>query len=193
MFSGDYEDLTNKPTIPTDTSDLTNGAGFITGITSTDVTTALGYTPYNSSNPSGYITSSALSGYATETWVGEQGYLTSVAWDDIGSKPTFATVATSGDYEDLENTPTIPDVVSGTNDGTNWTSLTVGNDTYNIPTPTSASWGSITGTLSSQTDLNTALGGKQDIINDLSDIRTGAGLGATAVQPAAISDMATQT
>lgn len=40
--------------IPTDTSDLTNGAGYITGITSGDVTTALGYTPYSSSNPNGY-------------------------------------------------------------------------------------------------------------------------------------------
>ena len=37
-------------------SDLTNDAGYITGITSSDVTTALGYTPYNSSNPSGYQT-----------------------------------------------------------------------------------------------------------------------------------------
>ena len=35
-------------------TELTNNAGFITGITSTDVTNALGYTPYNSSNPSGY-------------------------------------------------------------------------------------------------------------------------------------------
>lgn len=42
-------------TVPTDTSDLTNNAGFITGITSGDVTTALGYTPYNSTNPNGYI------------------------------------------------------------------------------------------------------------------------------------------
>ena len=40
--------------IPTDTSDLTNGAGYITGITSGDVTSALGYTPYSSSNPNGY-------------------------------------------------------------------------------------------------------------------------------------------
>lgn len=31
-------------------------AGYLTGITSTQVTDALGYTPYNSSNPSGYIT-----------------------------------------------------------------------------------------------------------------------------------------
>jgi predicted heme/steroid binding protein len=40
----------------TNTNQLTNGAGYITGITSGMVTTALGYTPYNSSNPSGYIT-----------------------------------------------------------------------------------------------------------------------------------------
>lgn len=31
--------------VPTDTTDITNGAGYITGITSGDVTTALGYTP----------------------------------------------------------------------------------------------------------------------------------------------------
>lgn len=38
---------------------------------------------------------------------------------------------TKVDY--IKNKPTIPAAVSGTNDGTNWTSLTVGNDTYNIP------------------------------------------------------------
>ena len=43
--TGDYNDLLNKPTIPTKTSQLTNDSGFITGITSSDVTTALGYTP----------------------------------------------------------------------------------------------------------------------------------------------------
>lgn len=35
-------------------SELNNNVGYITGITGSDVTTALGYTPYNSSNPSGY-------------------------------------------------------------------------------------------------------------------------------------------
>jgi len=43
LFSGSYNDLTNKPTIPTNTNQLMNGAGF--------------------------VTSSALSGYATETFV----------------------------------------------------------------------------------------------------------------------------
>lgn len=46
-----------------------NPDGYITGINSNDVTTALGYTPYNATNPAGYITNSALSGYATETYV----------------------------------------------------------------------------------------------------------------------------
>lgn len=36
------------------TSELTNDSGYITGITSTMVTNALGYTPYDSENPNGY-------------------------------------------------------------------------------------------------------------------------------------------
>lgn len=42
------------PTVPTNVSDLVNDSGYITGISSSDVTTALGYTPYNSTNPNGY-------------------------------------------------------------------------------------------------------------------------------------------
>ena len=85
--TGDYDDLTNKPTIP---------------VVPTNVSS------FN--NDAGYITSSALSGYATETWVGNQGYLTSVSWNDVSSKPTFATVATSGSYNDLTDKPAIPTV-----------------------------------------------------------------------------------
>lgn len=51
----------SKSEIPTKLSELTNDEGFITGIDSSDVTTALGYTPYNgTTNPNGYITSSAV-------------------------------------------------------------------------------------------------------------------------------------
>lgn len=38
--------------------------GALSSITSSDVTTALGYTPYDNTNPSGYITSSAISNLA---------------------------------------------------------------------------------------------------------------------------------
>lgn len=55
-LSVDTSTIAQKSDLPTKTSDLTNNSGFITGITSTDVTTALGYTPYDSSNPSGYTT-----------------------------------------------------------------------------------------------------------------------------------------
>ena len=37
------------------------------------------------------------------------------------------------------DTPTIPDAVSGTNDGTNWTSITIGDTTKNIPSGGSGS------------------------------------------------------
>ena len=40
-----YNDLTDKPVIPTNNNQLDNGAGYITGINSSMVTTALGYTP----------------------------------------------------------------------------------------------------------------------------------------------------
>lgn len=48
---------------------------------------------------------------ATEEWVTNKGYLTSVpaqTWASITGKPTFAAVATSGSYNDLTNKPTIP-------------------------------------------------------------------------------------
>lgn len=85
--SGDYTDLINKPTIPripSNVSEFTNDAGYLTQHQS-------------------------LSGYATETWVGNQGFLTS--HQDISGKvdsSDLADVATSGDYDDLINKPTIP-------------------------------------------------------------------------------------
>lgn len=76
LFSGAYADLTGKPTLfsgayadltgkPTNVSSFTNDAGYLTGITSSQVTTALGFTPYSAANPDGYITSSDLSPYLT--------------------------------------------------------------------------------------------------------------------------------
>ena len=56
-----------------------------------------------------------------------------LTWNNISSKPTFATVATSGSYADLSNKPTIPDAVSGAYSGSNWTSITIGNVTKDIP------------------------------------------------------------
>lgn len=132
-FSGDYDDLSNKPTIPTvdypvtdvqvdgvsvvsnkvasitmptiptKTSDLTNDSGFITASDIPSIPTKTS----DLTNDSGFITDSALSGYATEQWVVNQDYLKSVSWGDVSNKPTFSTVATTGDYDDLLNKPTL--------------------------------------------------------------------------------------
>jgi len=151
--------------------DASNPSGYISGITSTDITNALGYTPYSAANPngytsnvgtvtsvnnvtpvngnvsitipivptnisaftndSGYITSSSLNGYATETWVGQQGYITGITSSDVTTA--------------LGYTP------------------------YDATNPnnyiSSVSWGDITGTLANQTDLQDALDGKQAVIN----------------------------
>lgn len=53
-LGGTYSNGTMTLTGPTKVSDLTNDSGYLTGITSSQVTTALGYTPYNSTNPNGY-------------------------------------------------------------------------------------------------------------------------------------------
>ena len=55
-----------------------------------------------------------LSNYATKQYVDEKvtsaggGIAESIAWDKVTGKPTFATVATSGSYNDLTDKPTIP-------------------------------------------------------------------------------------
>ena len=69
-FSGDYNDLTNKPTIPTNNNQLTNGAGYITqsalGGYATTSWVGSNYQPKGS-----YLTASSLNGYATQTWVAQ--------------------------------------------------------------------------------------------------------------------------
>ena len=48
-------------------------------------------------------------------------------------------------------------------------------------------------TVYTKSETDSALAGKQDVISDLATIRSGAALGATAVQPSAIGDMETKT
>lgn len=79
----------------------------------------------------------SLNGYATQEWVNGRGfltkttadgyyqpkgnYLTSVSWSQVSGKPTFATVATSGSYNDLTDKP----------------------DAYTLPTATSSQLGGV--------------------------------------------------
>jgi hypothetical protein len=79
---------------------------------------------------------------ATEEWVTGKGYLTSVpaqTWESITGKPTFATVATSGSYNDLTNKPTIPSLSGYATQ--NW--VTSQGYLTSIPAATSSTYGGI--------------------------------------------------
>lgn len=174
--SGSYTDLSNKPSIPTKTSDLTNDSDFID---STDLSTALETKQdvidasnkldydYLSNTPtipdeltdltdiainSGTLADGQLLKYdATNSkWINGSGNTTTVDWSDITNKPTFATVATTGDYDDLTDTPTIP---------------TVNNATLTI-TQNGVSVGTFTANASS--DVTIAVGEAQAVIADAS-------------------------
>lgn len=90
-FSGSYNDLSDKPTIPTNNNQLTNGAGYITSSGSCNYANSAGSAP--ASDVYSWAKASSKPSYS---------------WNEITSKPNFATVATSGSYTDLSNTPTIP-------------------------------------------------------------------------------------
>lgn len=84
----------------------------------------------------------------------------------------LATVATTGSYTDLTNQP---DINNGTltiqANGTTVATFTANQSTdtiADITIPDSATWGNISGTLSNQTDLQTALNGKADKIEAVS-------------------------
>ena len=157
--------LANSPGYVKKTSDgvyTLDNSTFLTAITSGQIITALGYTPYSAANPNAYVTAaatvaralvadsvlwtnvsgrptalsqfsndsgfitttaantayqskdadltaiSALSttGYAKRTGTDTWALSTTVPWTDVSGKPTFATVATSGSYNDLSNKPT---------------------------------------------------------------------------------------
>ena len=86
-FSGDYNDLTNKPaipTVPTDISEFTNDAGYLTSFTETQVLSI--------SNDTIYLT---------------------------GGSRVKLPAGFSGDYNDLTNKPTIPTVLTNVSELTN--------------------------------------------------------------------------
>ena len=85
-FSGDYNDLLNKPVIPTKTSELTNDSGYLT-----------------EHQPLKTINGESLVGTGNIEISGFSG-----SYNDLTDKPNLSTVATTGSYNDLTNKPTIP-------------------------------------------------------------------------------------
>lgn len=149
--TGSYNDLDDKPTIPTNTSELTNDSGFLT------------------------------------------------QHQDISGKADIedlAAVAFSGSYIDLSNKPTIPTNLSELTNDNNFVTLS------DVQTEVSNLVDQAPETLNTLNELAQALGDdpnfattvaaqigqKQDIIADLETIRSGAALGATALQSFTESD-----
>lgn len=108
--SGSYSDLTNKPIIPTKTSQLTNDSSFVND--------------YQLSGKQDKLTSGTnIKTINNQSILGsgnidiQGGGSEIVAWGDITGKPDFKAVATSGSYNDLTNKPAIPTKTSDlTND-----------------------------------------------------------------------------
>jgi hypothetical protein len=92
--------------LPYATESFVTSRGYITAAqvpaqTFSSITTALGYTPYNNTNPTGYITSSALAGYATETYVTTRGYITSAGSCAYATNAGYASSAGSAPASDV--------------------------------------------------------------------------------------------
>ena len=93
-FSGDYNDLTNQPPIPTDNSELANGAGYITSQrTDAEIQTII------TNNTEGFIKDYTV----TESDVTQYESALNITQSQISDLSTF-----SGDYNDLINQPPIP-------------------------------------------------------------------------------------
>ncbi len=142
-FSGDYNDLTNKPTIPTvptNVSELTNDAGYLTSFTEAQVLSIGHDTIYLTGGsyvklPAGFSGNyNDLTNKPTiptvptnvSEFTNDAGYITSYSETD----PVFT--AWNKDYNDLINKPTIPIVPTNVSDFTNDAGYLVANDLQSI-------------------------------------------------------------
>ena len=91
--SGSYNDLSNKPAINNATLTIQKNGSTVASF---------------GANASTNVTANVTVPTKVSDLTNDTGFITGIAWSDVTSKPNFATVATSGSYNDLSNKPTIP-------------------------------------------------------------------------------------
>lgn len=128
-FSGNYNDLTNTPAIPTNTSDLTNDSGFITNPDDADASatnelqnlslsgTSLSISNGNSINLGSIDTDTHLTEAEVDAMVGNNGYLTSFTEVDGSTTNELQDLSLSGNTLSLSSDAT-PVNLSGYLDNT---------------------------------------------------------------------------
>ena len=159
-FSGDYNDLTNKPTIPQSVSELANDANYITINDIPEIPTV----PTNVSafnNDAGYITLEQVPAQVNADWNATSGAaqilnkptlfsgnyndltntpnLFSGNYNDLTNKPNLSAVAYSGSYNDLTNKPSIPAVISDLTNNVGYITLS------QVPAQVNADWNATSG------------------------------------------------
>ena len=154
-------------TVPTNTTQLVNGSGFITGINSSDVVAALGYTPYDgATNPNNYLTGisynmvTAALGYTPENSANLTTVIASTSTDATypSSKAVYDAIQASGGATSLSNLSDVD--ISSPSTGQNLTYDAVTGKWKNTSTSATVAWGGITGDINDQTDLKTILEAK---------------------------------
>ena len=128
--SGNYNDLSSKPTIPTKTSDLTNDSNFVESTDLASVATSGSYNDLSNKPTIPTVNNGTLTiqknGTAVETFTANSStnktanITVPTKTSDLTNDSNFvestdlASVATSGSYNDLSNKPTIDSALSST-------------------------------------------------------------------------------
>ena len=133
-FTGNYDDLENKPyipTVPTKTSDLTNDSGFITNSVDDLVNYSLtgDFSEVAFTGDYDDLSDTPTIPTSMSDLMNDMGYITKDV-DDLTyytESRFYSTVATTGNYDDLYNKPTIPTTTSELTNDSGFITNTVNN------------------------------------------------------------------